>query len=61
YTADIYTVPEMRAMIAYYGSPDGQSAEAKGAIYGPKIAKDVQKEIDAAVMSVKLGDDPTQQ
>ncbi len=60
YTADIYTVPEMRAMIVYYGSPDGQSAEAKGAIYGPKIAKDVQKEIDAAVMSVKLGDDPTQ-
>lgn len=60
YTAEIYTVPEMKAMIAYYGSPDGQSAEAKGVLYGPKIAKDVQKEIDAAIMSVKLGDEPTQ-
>lgn len=58
YTAEIYTATEMRAMIAYYGSPDGQSAEAKGALYGPKIAKDVQKEIDAAVMSVKLGETP---
>lgn len=58
YTAEIYTVPEIKAMIAYYGSPDGQSAEAKGVLYGPKIAKDVQKEIDAAILSVKLGESP---
>lgn len=57
YAAETYTVPEFKAMIAYFGSPDGQSAEAKGSeIYAPKIAKDIKKEIDAAIMAAKLGE-----
>ena len=60
YAADVYTAPELRAMIAYYGSADGQSAELKGSVYGSKIAKDIRREIDAAIMAAKLGPAPTQ-
>lgn len=53
YAADIYAANELKAMIAYFGSPDGQSAEAKGAAFADKIAKDIGKEIDAAVIAAK--------
>lgn len=53
YTADIYTVPELKAMISYFGSPEGQSAEAKSGEYGEKLGGDVQKEIDKALMAAK--------
>ncbi len=53
YAAEVYTVPELKAMIAYFGSPDGQSAEAKGEIFAEKIGKDVTKEIDAAILAAK--------
>ncbi len=45
--------PELRAMIAYFGSPDGQSAEAEGELFADKIGKDVTKEIDAAILAAK--------
>jgi len=54
YTAETFTVPELRAMLAYYGSSEGQSAEAKASGYQGKMSKDVQKEIDAALMAAKL-------
>lgn len=53
YAAEVYTAPELRAMIAYFGSPDGQSAEAKGELFADKIGKDVTKEIDAAILAAK--------
>jgi hypothetical protein len=53
YVADVYTVPELKAMIAYFGSADGQSAEAKGAIYSDKIGGDIAREIDAAILAAK--------
>jgi hypothetical protein len=53
YAADIYTIPELKAMIAYFGSPDGQAAEAKGEAFTNKIAPDIIKEIDAAIMAAK--------
>ena len=53
YAAEVYTVPELKAMITYFGSADGQSAEAKGNIFAEKIGKDVTKEIDAAILAAK--------
>ncbi len=53
YAADIYTAPELKAMIAYFGSPDGQSAEAKGGDYAGKIGADIMKDIDAAIIAAK--------
>lgn len=58
YAAETYTASELQAMIAYFGSPDGQSAEAKGADYAAKVSKDIEKEIDAAMMAVKLKERP---
>lgn len=54
YAADLYTVPELKAMIAYFGSVEGRSAEAKGEEYGAKFGADVQKEIDKAIMAAKF-------
>ena len=53
YAAEVYTAPELKAMIAYFGSPDGQSAEAKGSLFADKISKDIGKEIDAAIIAAK--------
>ena len=53
YAAEIYTVPELKAMIAYFGSADGKSAEAKGEIFADHISKDIQTQIDAAIMAAK--------
>ncbi len=53
YAAEVYTVPELKAMIAYFGSPDGQSAETKGEEFTSKISKDIIKEIDAAILAAK--------
>ena len=40
-------------MISYFGSPDGQAAESKGAAFTSKIGKDIIKEIDAAILAAK--------
>lgn len=53
YAAEIYTVPELKAMVAYFGSPDGQAAEAKAESFTEKIGKDIIKEIDAAILAAK--------
>lgn len=53
YAAEVYTAPELKAMIAYFGSADGQSAEAKGEEFGSKIAKDIFAEIDKAITAAK--------
>lgn len=53
YAADVYTVPELKAMIAYFGSPDGQAAEAKGPVFADKISKDIIAQVDAAILAAK--------
>ncbi len=60
YAADVYTVPELKAMIAYFGSPDGQSAEAKGAVFSGKISKDIIAEVDAAILAAKYDGVPAE-
>lgn len=58
--AELYTVPELKAMIAYYGSQDGKTAEAKAASYTDKISPEITKVIDAALMDAKYGPPPTE-
>lgn len=53
--AKMFTVPELKAMIAYYGSPEGKSADAKVPAYRAVIVPEVAKHLDAAVMDAKLG------
>ena len=53
YAAEVYSADELRAMIAYFGSPAGKSAEAKGAQFGEMIADAIIKEIDAAILAAK--------
>ncbi|OFW87450.1 MAG: hypothetical protein A3J37_05670 [Alphaproteobacteria bacterium RIFCSPHIGHO2_12_FULL_45_9] len=60
YAAEVYTVPELKAMIAYFGSPNGQSAEAKGATFSGKIGKDITAEIDAAILAAKYDGVPAE-
>lgn len=53
--AEVYTVPEMKAMIAYFGSADGKSAEAKGPAYTSQIGPHITKAIDSALMDTRYG------
>ncbi|HOO50043.1 MAG TPA: hypothetical protein PLK94_02010 [Alphaproteobacteria bacterium] len=54
YAAEIYTIKELKAMISYFGSDAGRSAEAKGEDYSRKLGRDVQKQIDEALMAAKF-------
>lgn len=58
YAADVYTAPELKAMIAYFGSADGRSAEAKGQIFVDKITKDIIAQVDAAILAAKYDGAP---
>lgn len=53
-----FTAAEMQAMIAYFGSPEGKSAEKKAAEYGAEMRTDIQQAIDAALMASRLGEKP---
>lgn len=57
--AKVFTPAEFRAMIAYFGSPEGRSAEQKMGVYSKKVVAEVQKSIDAALMASKLGEVPS--
>jgi len=53
YVSEVYSTGELKAMIAYFGSPDGQSAEAKGEQFSVKIGKDIMAQVDAAILAAK--------
>ena len=56
--AKVFTPAELRAMISYFGSPEGRSAEQKMGAYSKKVVAEVQRGIDAAIMASKLGEIP---
>jgi len=56
--AKVFTPAELRAMITYFGSPEGRSAEQKMGAYSKKVVAEVQRGIDAAIMASKLGEIP---
>lgn len=53
--ARLYTVPELKAMIAYYGSPEGKSADAKAGAYVEKITPEIGRALDGALMETRFG------
>lgn len=53
--ADTFTAPELKAMIAYYGSAEGKSVDAKMGGYMSKMTPEVTKRIDAVLADVKFG------
>ncbi|OIN85466.1 MAG: hypothetical protein AUJ12_09140 [Alphaproteobacteria bacterium CG1_02_46_17] len=53
-SADTYTVPEFKAMLAYFGSKEGRAAEAKSARYGAQFGPKIQEQIDKALMASKF-------
>lgn len=57
-TAEIFTVSEIQAMIDYYGSETGKAIESKMPAYTLKIAPDMRRIMDAALMDLRLGKTP---
>ena len=53
--ADMFTVAELKAMVGYYGSAEGKSAEEKAMVYTSKIGPQIANAIDGAMMDAKLG------
>ncbi|MCB9984229.1 MAG: hypothetical protein H6864_00900 [Micavibrio sp.] len=52
--AKTYTIAELKAMIAYFGSNEGRSAEAKGREYGEKFGIEMEREINKAIAAAKF-------
>ena len=55
-----FTTAELQAMVDYYGSKSGQSAEDKRSIYQDRIQPVIQKMIDKAMMAYKTGETSNQ-
>jgi hypothetical protein len=51
-----FTVAELEAMVDYYGSEAGQSAENKRSIYQDRIQPVIQTMIDKALMAYRTGE-----
>lgn len=54
----LYTVPELKAMLAYFGSPEGKAAEAKAPLYLKKMAPEVERALNRALMDTRFGGQP---
>lgn len=53
--ADIFTVKELKAMIAFYGSKEGRSVSYKTSDYERALEPVLTKMMDKALLDVKLG------
>ena len=53
--AETFTVDELEVMLAYYTKPEAASAADKMQIYQDKIAPEIVKMMDAAVMELRTG------
>lgn len=53
--ATTYTADELRAMIAFYSSPEGRSVSTKTAEYEEKITPTMRTMVDKAMLDLKLG------
>ena len=56
--ANTFTVPELKALIAYFGSPEGKSSQAKMGQYIDQVSPEVRKAIDAALVEAQFGGQP---
>ncbi len=53
--AEIYTAPELEAMIAFYGSPEGRAVSAKTGDYSAALQPVITRMLDQALMDVRTG------
>lgn len=53
-----FTVEELEAMVAFYGSPNGRSISAKIESYQNEISPSFTRMMDKALMDVKTGSTP---
>ena len=53
--AKLYTVKELEAMIAFYGSPEGRAISAKSGDYSAALEPVITRMLDAALMDVRTG------
>jgi len=53
--AEIYTVPELEAMIEYYQKPEAISAAEKQDEYQARVAPEITKMMDKALMEMRTG------
>jgi hypothetical protein len=57
--AEVFTVEELEAMIAYYGNPAGRSASQKSNEYMGKVYPEIVRLLDTALLRAKIeGDAP---
>lgn len=56
--AETYTSAELKAMVDYYGSPAGKSAEAKSPGYTSKMAPVITQALDSALLDTRFGGKP---
>lgn len=56
--AETFTLPELKAMVAYNESPEAQAISKKFAIYQGKIQPKVYEMLDRAMMQVRTGSVP---
>ena len=56
--ANTFTVPELKALIAYFGSPEGKSSQEKMGLYTEQVAPEIRKAIDAALVNAQFGGQP---
>lgn len=59
--ADTYTEDELKAMLSFYSSPAGQSAEAKRSAYEKRVGPEFTKLLDQAVISTGVFAQPPTQ
>lgn len=53
--ADIYTVEELEAMVAYYKQPIAQQAADKAVEYQKRLGPEIIKILDRAMMEIRTG------
>ena len=58
--AEIYTLAELEAMVAYYELPEARSAVAKDSEYGTRLGSHIFRMVDRALMELRTGEMPAQ-
>ncbi|MCB1681343.1 MAG: hypothetical protein H6858_00840 [Rhodospirillales bacterium] len=53
--AEVYTLPELKAMVDYYGKPEAKSATAKIGDWAKLVQPQISRIIDRAIMRVRTG------
>jgi len=53
--AETFSVTELEAMVAYYGSDEGQSAQEKMIVYQSLVQPELRRKIDQALMQLRTG------